>query len=91
VGDPPGRGVPDALITRVLCERQLRKTVRTAEGHLLWKGGLANGHPAVKHQGRTVYLKRILWEATHGPIPGDLVVVSACRKRTLHDGQPAEE
>ena len=65
----------------VLTERQMRKTERTPEGHLLWRGGLANGRPAVKFQGRTVYLRRLLWEAAHGPIPDGLVVVCKCGER----------
>ncbi len=66
----------------MLTPRQLKKTVRTTDGHLLWTGGLANGYPAAKHEGRTVYVKRLIWEETHGPIPEGSVVVSSCGRRT---------
>jgi HNH endonuclease len=65
----------------VLTEKQKRKTVWTAEGHLLWQGGLANGYPAIKEGSRTVYLKRVVWEETQGPVPEGAVVVSSCGKR----------
>lgn len=82
MGDKPRRGVLEQVMADVLTEKQMRKADRTPEGHLLWKGGLANGYPAAKHHGKTVYLKRLLWEESYGPIPGDLVVVSACGERT---------
>ena len=63
-------------------EKQMRKTVRTADGHLLWTGGLANGYPAVKCGGSTFYLKRALWEEIHGTIPEGAVVISTCGRRT---------
>jgi hypothetical protein len=66
----------------MLTARQLKRTVRTPDGHLLWTGGLANGYPAGKHEGKTVYLKRLIWEEVHGPIPAGLVVVSHCGQRT---------
>jgi hypothetical protein len=66
----------------MLTPRQMMKTERTADGHLLWKGGLANGRPAVKQGSKTVYVKRLLWEEMNGPIPEGLVVVSACGERT---------
>jgi hypothetical protein len=66
----------------MLTEKQMRKTVRTADGHLLWTGGLANGYPAVKCGDRTLYVKRALWEETHGTIPEGAVVISTCGRRT---------
>ena len=66
----------------MLTERQLKKTVRTPDGHTLWLGALANGYPAGKHEGRTVYLKRLIWEQMHGPIPEGNVVISSCGERT---------
>ena len=66
----------------MLTDKQMRKTRRTADGHLLWTGGLANGRPAVKRENRTVYVKRLLWQEIHGPIPEGAVVVSTCGKRT---------
>jgi len=49
---------------------------------MLWTGGLANGYPAGKHEGKTVYLKRLIWEEHFGPIPEGSVVTSACGQRT---------
>ena len=65
----------------MLTPRQLKKTVRTPDGHTLWTGALANGYPAGKHEGRTVYLKRLIWEEANGPIPDGSVVTSSCGHR----------
>ena len=65
----------------MLTPRQLKKTVQTTDGHTLWTGALANGYPAGKHEGKTVYLKRLLWEETNGPIPDGSVVTSSCGHR----------
>jgi hypothetical protein len=69
----------------MLTPRQLAKTRRTSEGHLLWDGGLANKYPAIKHLGKTVYLKRLIWEEANGPIPDGAVVISTCGERTCVD------
>lgn len=82
MGDTLPTRVPEDEVAVVLSERQLRKTERTPEGHLLWTGALANGHPAAKYEGETVYLKRLIWETLKGPIPEDLVVTSRCRLLT---------
>jgi len=66
----------------VLTERQMKKTERTSDGHLLWTGGLANGYPAIRQGDRTVYLKRAVWEETQGPVPEGAVVISTCGTRT---------
>lgn len=66
----------------MLTSRQLKRTIRTPDGHTLWTGALANGYPAGKHEGKTVYLKRLIWEETHGPIPEGFVVTSTCGERT---------
>jgi hypothetical protein len=66
----------------MLTEKQKRKTIRTSDGHLFWTGGLANGYPGVKHEGKMVYVKRLLWEESNGPIPEGAVVISTCGKRT---------
>lgn len=65
----------------MLTPRQLKKTVRTSDGHTLWIGALANGYPAGKSKGRTVYLKRLIWEEINGPIPEGMVVTSSCGRR----------
>jgi len=41
----------------MLTPKQMTKTERTPDGHLMWKGALANGRPAVKHDGKTVEVK----------------------------------
>jgi hypothetical protein len=66
----------------MLTEKQKRKTLCTAEGHLLWLGGLANGYPAIKRGNNTLYLKRLQWEESHGAIPAGAVVFSSCGERT---------
>jgi hypothetical protein len=66
----------------MLTPRQMSRTVRTPDGHLLWTGGLANGYPAAKHNNRTVYVKRLMWEQENGLIPEGAVVISTCGERT---------
>jgi hypothetical protein len=66
----------------VLTKKQEQKTERTSGGHLLWRGGLANGRPAMKQGNRTVYIKRVEWEESRGPIPPGAIVFSACGERT---------
>ena len=66
----------------MLTPKQMKRTIRTADGHLLWTGGLANGYPAVKRGSKTVYLKRLMWGEANGPIPEGAVVISTCGKRT---------
>ena len=66
----------------MLTPRLMKRTFRTPDGHLLWTGGLANGYPAAKLDGRTVYVKRLIWEEVNGPIPEGAVVISACGQRT---------
>ena len=60
----------------------MKRTFRTPDGHLLWTGGLANGYPAAKHDGKTVYVKRLTWEQENGPVPEGAVVISTCEERT---------
>lgn len=66
----------------MLTQRLIKRTFRTPDGHLLWTGGLANGYPAAKHEGRTAYVKRLVWEEANGPIPEGAVVISTCGQRT---------
>ena len=66
----------------MLTPRLTKRTVCTPDGHLLWTGGLANGYPAAKHEGKTVYVKRLVWEEINGPVPEDAVVISTCGQRT---------
>src|SRR5450756_955600 len=66
----------------MLTPRLTKRTVRTPDGHLLWTGGLANGYPAAKHEGKTVYVRRLVWEEINGPVPEDAVVISTCGQRT---------
>ena len=84
MGDPIAVGVCAAepgVRKMILTPRQMAKTRRTADGHLLWDGWLANGYPAAKQTGNTVYLKRLIWEEINGPIPEGAVVISTCGQR----------
>ena len=59
----------------------MKRTVETSDGHLLWTGGLANGRPAARYEGKVVYVRRLVWEMEHGPIPEGAVLVATCRER----------
>jgi hypothetical protein len=74
-----GMELPARVATRIC---------RTPEGHLLWTGGLANGYPAAKHEGKTVYLRRLVWERENGPLPNGAVVMSTCGERTCIEPSP---
>jgi len=53
-----------------------------SEDCIIWsKGTTGSGYPAVRRDGRTVYVKRALWEAHHGPIPEGMTVRSSCGNR----------
>ncbi|NLV71142.1 MAG: HNH endonuclease [Actinobacteria bacterium] len=48
----------------------------------IWtKGTTGGGFSAMKKGGRTVYVRRVLWEARHGPIPEQMTVRSRCGNR----------
>lgn len=48
----------------------------------IWtKGTTGLGFPAMKKKGRTVYVKRVRWEAYYGPIPEGMTVRSRCGNR----------
>lgn len=66
----------------VLTEKHMKKTERTSDGHLLWRGALANGYPAIKQGDCTVYLRRVVWEESQGPVPVGAIVIALCGERT---------
>jgi hypothetical protein len=39
------------------------------------------GYPAMKHEGRTVYVRRWIRERLHGTIPSDMTVRACCGER----------
>ena len=45
---------------------------------MLWLGGCCNGHPSIRHDGKSVLLRRILWEERNGPIPAGHIVRVTC-------------
>lgn len=47
-------------------------------GCRVWQRGCCNGHPAVRHAGRTTLVRRLIWERMHGPIPGGKIVRMTC-------------
>jgi hypothetical protein len=69
-------------VVAMLTKKQMEKVARAEGGHLLWTGGLANGYPAAKQGSRTLYVKRLMWEEGHGPVPVGAVVISTCGLRT---------
>jgi hypothetical protein len=49
---------------------------------VIWtRGTTGNGYPAMKKGARTVYVKRVLWGALHGPVPEAMTVRSRCGNR----------
>lgn len=47
-------------------------------GCLIWQRGCCNGHPATRVDGKTRLVRRVLWEAAHGPIPAGRIVRVTC-------------
>jgi len=54
----------------------------------IWeRGTTGDRYPATKKDGRTVYVKRALWEERHGPIPEGMTVRSRCGNRLCVNGE----
>jgi len=45
---------------------------------LVWKGGCCNGHPAMRKNGKTVLVRRVLWQELKGEIPPGHIVRMTC-------------
>jgi hypothetical protein len=45
---------------------------------LVWRHGCSNGHPAMKHQGKNVLVRRALWAGLNGPIPAGKIIRCTC-------------
>lgn len=45
---------------------------------LVWKGGCCNGHPAMRKDGKTVLVRRVLWQEQNGDIPPGHIVRMTC-------------
>lgn len=45
---------------------------------LVWPGACNNGHPGVRIKGKNMLVRRVLWAATHGPIPPGHIVHMTC-------------
>lgn len=45
---------------------------------LLWKLGCIKGHPSGRWQGKSVLIRRVLWEQQHGPVPAGKVLRCTC-------------
>lgn len=44
----------------------------------LWKRCTCNGHPAMRKDGKTKLVRRILWESKNGPIPNGGIIKTTC-------------
>ena len=47
-------------------------------GCLVWKRSCCNGHPAMRRDGKTMLVRRVLWEQLKGPIPAGHIVRMTC-------------
>ena len=55
------------------------RAIATEEGEcLIWPLGCCNGHPAVRADGKTQLVRRLLWQELHGPIPAGKVIKTSC-------------
>lgn len=59
-------------------EKLLANTLDDA-GCMVWQGGCANGHPAVTIGGKTLLVRRVLWEEMNGPLKAGEIVRCTCQ------------
>ena len=45
---------------------------------LIWQRGCCNGHPAVRHEGKTQLVRRVLWKEVYGAIPTGQILQTTC-------------
>lgn len=49
------------------------------DGHQLWLGAMSHGeYRTVKRDNRQFYVRRLVWEDMHGPIPENMTVRASC-------------
>lgn len=48
---------------------------------LRWRGGNCNGHPAIRWEGKTMLVRRALWESVNGSIPAGKVIKCTCESK----------
>jgi hypothetical protein len=49
----------------------------------VWDGALnSDGYPVVRHHGKVMLARRVLWEEHNGPIPEGHVLRNECMKRS---------
>lgn len=47
-------------------------------GCAVWRYSCCNGHPAFRHEGKTVLVRRALWQDEHGEIPDGKIIRMTC-------------
>jgi hypothetical protein len=47
-------------------------------GCAIWQHSCSNGHPSMRYQGKTQLVRRVLWEALHGPIEAGKIIRCTC-------------
>lgn len=63
-------------------ESMRARTETDANGCWVWRGRItAGGYGHLRSLGRTYRAHRLMYELTHGPIPGDLPIDHLCRNR----------
>lgn len=55
----------------------LSRTIDDA-GCAVWVKSCCNGHPAFRHHGKTVLVRRALWQDEHGEIPDGKIIRMTC-------------
>jgi hypothetical protein len=56
----------------------IKHLTRDDAGCAVWLHYCCNGHPAMRHDGKTQLVRRLLWSSIHGPIPGGRIVRCKC-------------
>lgn len=47
-------------------------------GCAVWKKACCGGHPAIRHEGKTQLVRRLVWSAQYGPVPEGCIVAMTC-------------
>ncbi len=69
---------------RAALKRALERWAVPMDGCLIWTGSVAKGrashnhHPHVRIGERMHYVRRLIWQREHGPIPEGMCVKNAC-------------
>lgn len=73
-----GRSGHPCLILKTDMLTKILQHTNDDAGCDVWQRGCCNGHPAMRHQGKTQLVRRLIWTEMHGTITPGVVVRMQC-------------